>query len=297
VVSRGTNRLTLTETGSTHPIMQLAPGAEETRKKWDSMPALASTAPLGGPRPGAAVLAVTAGAGGSPRALIAVQRYGEGRSLVFTGEASWRWRMLLPASDRVYDTFWRQAIRWLALPAGDPVAVLVPAGSSAGDTVAIEAIVRDAAFEPQRDATVDLQVTAPDGRVERLGAGAMSERAGHYSARLRPEQPGVYRVAVEARRGSALLGAAATSMLVGGADLEMTDPRLNTALLERVALASGGRMLAPGGSASLAESLRARIPAASLALRKDLWHNGWSFAIIVLLLGAEWGLRRRWGLR
>ena len=35
-----------------------------------------------------------------PRALVAVQRYGDGRSMVFTGEASWRWRMLLPSSDR-----------------------------------------------------------------------------------------------------------------------------------------------------------------------------------------------------
>ena len=77
------------------------------------MPALASISALGGPRPGAACLAVTGGPGGAARALVAVQRFGDGRSMVFTGEASWRWRMMLPTTDQSYDRFWRQAARWL----------------------------------------------------------------------------------------------------------------------------------------------------------------------------------------
>ena len=107
--SRGANRVTLTPAGLDHPIMQLTADADETRKRWEAVPALASVAPLGGPRPGASVLAVTSGPGGAPRALVAVQRYGSGRSMVFTGEAAWRWRMMLPASDRSYDTYWCQA--------------------------------------------------------------------------------------------------------------------------------------------------------------------------------------------
>jgi hypothetical protein len=31
--------------------------------------------------------------------------------------------------------------------------------------------------------------------------------------------------------------------------------------------------------------------------RRDLWHEPWAFGAIVLLLSAEWILRRRWGLR
>ena len=55
--------------------MQLGDDAGETRKRWAAVPALASISPLGGPRPGASVLAVTGGPGGAPRALVAVQRY------------------------------------------------------------------------------------------------------------------------------------------------------------------------------------------------------------------------------
>ena len=77
----------------------------------------------------------------------------------------------------------------------------------------------------------------------------------------------------------------------------MTDPRLNLRVLERVAAASGGRMIQPGEMAALASQLRAAVPAAVVAARRDLWHNGWSFATILVLLAAEWILRRRWGLR
>jgi hypothetical protein len=101
----------------------------------------------------------------------------------------------------------------------------------------------------------------------------------------------------EARKGTTRLGSAAASMLVGGADLEMTDPRLNTPLLQRIAVASGGRLVAAADVASILGDLRAGVPAARLAVTRDLWHNAWSFAAIVGLLGAEWVLRRRWGLR
>ena len=68
------------------------------------------------------------------------------------------------------------------------------------------------------------------------------------------------------------------SLLVGGADTEMTDPRLNVRVLQRVAAASGGRLIEPAEIAGLAEQLRAAVPAARRrARRQDLWHNGWSF--------------------
>jgi uncharacterized membrane protein len=296
--ARGVNRVMLTAAGEAHPIMQLTPALEETRKRWQAVPALASVSPLGAPRAGATVLAVTSGPGGAPRALVAVQRYGEGRSMVFTGEAAWRWRMLLPATDRSYDTFWRQAIRWLALPATDPVTIVAPAGMSPGDAVPLRIAARDASFEPVRDATVDVRVTRPDGRVESLPAAVDNASSdGTFLARFHAEESGVYRATAEVRRSGQPSVTSTASMLVGGADSEMTDPRLNLRVLERVAATSGGRMIEPGKTAKLVTELRAALPAATLLVRRDLWHNGWSFAAIVALLAAEWITRRRWRLR
>lgn len=293
------NRVSLTDAGERHPIMRLGATADDTRKRWEDVPALAAVAPLGGARPGASVLALSSGTGGTPRALVAVQRYGEGRAMIFTGEAAWRWRMMLPASNRSYDTFWRQAVRWLTLSAADPVHISAPPGGAAGETLAVRIAVRNAAFEPERDAVVDVRVTAPDGRLQQLRAAPELDGSGgaHFTAAFRADQTGVYRLAAEARRGSTAIGAAQAAVLAGGADLEMTDPRLNLQLLRRLAQASGGSLIAAGQTSALADALRAHVPEAVLAVRRDLWHNGWSFGAIVALLGAEWILRRRWGLR
>lgn len=296
------NRIALTPAGEVHPMMQLGQGLDETRRRWDAVPALAATAPLGGPRPGAAVLAVAGGPGGEPRALVAVQRYGEGRTMAFTGEAAWRWRMQLPASDRSYETFWRQAVRWLSLSATEPVALSVPAGAAAAEPLTLRAFARTAAFEAIRDGRVDLRVTRPDGQIDTIAAAAdaAARERGSFTARYRPEDAGVYKVTAEVSYPDGRVGSAETSMLVGGADAEMTDPRLNLAGLDRLASMSGGRSIAPGEAAALAAGLRAALPAAAERARargRDLWHNVPVLLFIVGILAAEWGVRRRWGLR
>lgn len=298
--SRGMNRVSLTAAGESHPVMQLGADLNETRKRWDATPALASTVSLGGPRPGASVLAVAGGAGGGARALVAVQRYGEGRSLIFTGEGAWRWRMLLPSSDRSYDTFWRQALRWLALSATDPVAIRVPAEASPGETLPVRIVARNAAFAPQPGATVDMQVTSPSGRSESVHVAASREAGdteGVYIGRFRADVPGVYRIRASAAIGSTALGSTSAAMLVGGSDPEMADPRLNQQVLQRLALRSGGGLVTAAEASDIADRLRAAVPAARLAVTHELWHTGWSFAAILGLLVAEWLLRRRWGLR
>jgi uncharacterized membrane protein len=299
VAARGTNRVALTPSGEEHPVMQLGAGADDTRKRWDAVPALASTAALGDPRPGASVLAMTTGAGGTAQPLVAVQRYGEGRSMIFAGEAAWRWRMMLPAADRSYDTFWRQAIRWLAIASPDPISVSTPPAASTGDSLPIRITARSPSFELLGDVTVDVRLTPPDGRLHQLRAGRETASAsdGMYVVHYRADQPGVYKVVAEARRGGQSAGIGAASFLVGGADVEMTDPRVNERLLQRLAQNSGGRMVASGETAILADALRAAVPAAVLSVRRELWHTGWSFAAIVLFLGAEWLVRRQGGMR
>jgi hypothetical protein len=207
--------------------------------------------------------------------------------------------MLLPSTDRSYDTFWRQALRWLALSATDPVAIRLPASATPGDSLSVRVLARDAAFAPQVDAVVDVAVTTPDGRTETIRAEPprQTDDEGTFIAHYRPAGPGVYRIRATASRGARSIGSASSALLVGGSDPEMADPRLNLQVLQRIAMRSAGRIVTSGETAALAGSLRAAVPAARLAVTHDLWHTGWSFATILVLLAGEWILRRRWGLR
>ena len=219
--------------------MRIGSSPESTRKLWTSFPSLASSATVGGPRPGATVLAVTSTPSGVVLPVVAVQRFGRGRSMVFAGEASWRWRMLQPSTDRSYEFFWRQALRWLATDAPDPVSLTLPAEIESGDSMTVELDARDRSFAPVGDASVSATITAPGGESRPLPLRPGS--TGKFVAAQTLENTGLYRVHAEAKRGAASLGDADRWFYVGGSDREFADPRLNEGLLRRLARESGGK--------------------------------------------------------
>jgi uncharacterized membrane protein len=265
------NAPAVTSDGVAHPATRLAPALEASRAMWKTLPALASVSLVGGPRPGAQILAVTSSPGGDAHPLIAVQRYGQGRTMVFAGEASWRWRMLRPASDTAYDTIWRQLVRWLAAASPGPVSMPAMAVANAGDVEPLTVTVRNGRFEP------------------------LDAHGGRYSVPFRFDQQGVYRVNAEARRGDLALGVASRYVLVGGADLEMSDLALNEPLLQRLAAATGGRYLRADETAELGGLLQGGELDRPIEM-KDLWHNAWTLVAIIGLLATEWVVRRRFGL-
>jgi uncharacterized membrane protein len=291
------NRVMLTPEGEAHPIMRIGGSADETRKMWSVLPALAASAPLGGPRPGATILALTTAPGGGVFPVVAVQRYGQGRSMVFAGEASWRWKMMVPSTDRSFEFFWRQSARWLSSSAPEPVSIRVPDAPEPGDAIAIDVDARDASFAPVPDATIEATLTLPGGATQPIKLRHTDPAGGRYTAALGPEQPGLYRIHAEARRGPTALGAADRWMYVGGADREFADPRLNEGFLRRIARNSGGRYARAADASKVVSWLEEAVPQNAAPERRDLWHEPWAFAVVIVLLSTEWILRRRWGLR
>jgi hypothetical protein len=217
--------------------------------------------------------------------------------MVFGGEASWRWKMMVASSDRSYELFWRGAARWLSSAAPDPVSIGVPDAAEPGDAVAIDVDARDASFAPVTDATIEAAMTVPGGATQPITLRHADPAGGRYTAAFLPEQPGLYRVHAEARRGSAKLGLADRWMYVGGADREFADPRLNEGFLRRVSRNSGGRYVRAADASKVLGWLQSAVPQNAAPERRDLWHEPWAFALIIVLLSTEWILRRRWGLR
>jgi hypothetical protein len=284
----------LTAEGQQHPVMRLVPEEAENLARWSAAPSLAAGAPVGGPRAGASVLAFAAGAGGVTRPLVAVQRYGRGRVLAFSGEAAFRWKMMLPSDDRLYDAFWRQAGRWVAAGAPGPLHVDVSAVAHGQRRGSVRLV--DAAHQPIRDADVRVTVTGPDGLPQSVPGASPGASTGRYDFELPPGR-GVFRVDAEARRGADVVGRGTAWALAGGVDREMADPRRHDAVLQRIAQASGGRVLRVEELGTLPSLLSDRLTATERRTERALWHNAWAFLALVGCLAAEWTLRRRWGLR
>jgi hypothetical protein len=228
--------------------------------------------------------------------LIAVQRYGRGRSIVFGGEAAWRWRMLRPAEDHSYEYFWRQSLRWLAGAAPDPVSLAVPDSAEPGDAVDLQFDVRDRSFTPVPDAAIEATLSAPGGEERRIVPEASGD-AGRFTARVAVDRPGLHRVRARATRRGAELGVVDRFFYVGGSDREFADPRLNEAVLRRLAHGSGGEYLPADRAREVVSSLHTTGTANAELERRDLWDRPWVFLLLVALLAGEWVLRRRWGLR
>jgi hypothetical protein len=241
------------------------------------------------------VLAVTSTPSGVVLPVVAVQRFGRGRSMVFAGEASWRWKMLQSSTDRSYEFFWRQALRWLTTEAPDPVSLTLPAEIESGDSMTIELDTRDRSFEPVPDAAVSATITAPGGETRPVPLRPGGK--GKFVAAEAPDNAGLYRVHAEAKRGAVSLGAADRWFYVGGSDREFADPRLNEGLLRRLARESGGKYVRAADAGQIISALRSSAPRTVEPERRDLWHEPWAFALVIGLLAGEWVLRRHWGLR
>jgi uncharacterized membrane protein len=285
----------LTTDGAEHPATRLGNTADDAKRRWQSLPPLASIATVGGPRPGAQVLAVAA-AGGGLRPLVAVQRYGQGRAMVFAGEASWRWRMMLPASDSTYDTIWRQMVRWLARSAPEPVSMAFSESIVPGVPDVVSVVVRDRTFTPVRDAEVQITLVEPGGAERHVAAPLADAADGRYAASVTFPDAGVYRLRAEARRAGENLGLEERAVLAGGVDPEMADPRLNESVLQRLAESSGGAYVRAADVGTIPPLLRSTGGPNGPAELRDLWHGAWSLVAVIALLGAEWAVRRRSGL-
>lgn len=290
-------RIAVTPDGARHPIMRLGDSLRATRRAWTSAPALGGIIPMGLPRRGATVLATAGDEGTAARPAIAVQRFGRGRTMVFAGEASWRWKMLLPSDDQTYERFWRQAARWLGAEAPERVTLRIDGGRAEGDPLDIDVVVADETFAPVTDAAVRVLVRDPNGDEREVSGSPVAGEPGRYVARLTPQRRGVHELTAVADDDTQQLGTATVAVLVGGADLELTDPRRHDPLLQRVAQMSGGQAVDADGIDALVGALLAGAGRSSPPAVHDLWDTVWGFFLVAGLLSVEWGLRRQWGLR
>lgn len=288
-------KFSLTREGWLEPWTRLRAEQAQDETRQAQMPAFWSVNASRSIKPGAIVLATVTDAQQHAYPALVTQHYGTGRCIALTIGDVWRWGMQSPEQHADMDKAWRQLLRSMVVDVPDRIEASTVL---ANDQIKIEARVRDAAFAPQDDASVQLTVQAPGGaRPAILAAEPSLKEAGLFDADYYPRDAGGYRVTVVVKDAyGKALGEKATGFALNPLAEEMAALSPNRAWMQRLAEDAGGRLLALKDIAQLADLLAKLDTPVMDRQAHPVWHNGWWLAAVLALLVGEWLLRRKGGV-
>jgi uncharacterized membrane protein len=288
-----------TREGSEHAVTQIAATPAASAARWSELPPVTSVNPLLSVKPGATVLLSGVDERGRNQVILASQRYGRGKAVVFTLQDSWIWQMhsSITVEDQTHENLWRQLMRWLV----DGVPGQVEAKPAAervepGESVPIEATVVDRMFVEMNDASVTAHVTAPDGTVADIPLQWTGERPGQYRGSFTAGGGGRYQVRVDGARAGTELGTGTTYVRAEPSDAEYFNATMRPQVLRRIAEETGGRFYTADAVGGLAEDVRYGGRGVTTVEERELWHMPIVLFLLLALLCAEWGYRRAAGL-
>jgi len=295
--------LELTEDGAIDPIFQFAADPGHNREVLTSLPGMYWHFPVTRAKPGATVLARH----GDPRmrnsfgrnVLFAMHRYGPGRTAFLGFDSTYRWRDL---HEEYFDGFWARLIdrvgRSKAL--GGRYPFTLSSNKSVfhtGDQVTITA--RAAEGLEGSNAVLDLR-----GEIELAGQSPLAlemkplaERPGEAQAEITLNEAGSYTVRVlpgnVAGESDPNVRPATVNLRVETADNELDRPKLDRALLEDVAKASGGAAFSIFDYDKIPDAFKIGQVHRTLEYRDEMWDAPIVYGSLLILLTCEWLLRKR----
>jgi uncharacterized membrane protein len=286
----------LTAAGRESLITRLEEDPQKNIERWKKLPYLMNFQNAGQPKPGAVVLvdALPTSVGRLP--LLTIQNYGRGRTAVFATAGSWRWQMLQPVADKTHEMFYSQLLRWLVNETPRRLMVSTPRQMLNDESlVKLRADVRDKAFLPAADATVEAHILG-DGTAETVTMRPDTLDAGVYTADWTVPKSGSYVVEVTARRGVEDLGRDVITFKRDDGVAENFHVEQNRELLEKLSSETGGRYYKPEDAKKLGKDINYSEAGITVRETRDLWDMPVIFLLLLMLRSGEWLLRRRWGV-
>lgn len=323
-------RFHLTPEGDRHPVTQQGGGSSANERIWSEFPTLKWRHPVTGLKEGAEVLLTATDIDTNPvvatsadlndaldamakrrereakTALLVTRQTGKGKVALLLTDRTWRLRE--GAGDLYHHQFWGNLVRWGAGP------VLRSGGSRArlgtdqltytpDDHVMVTARLRDTNLNPVDD-TVVAEVVSDGKVISTVPLTAVKDSNGLYEASLeRFTKSGKYDVRLRGDKANSLIredGAKelTTRFHVVGSrgPVELAETTLNRPLLETIASLSGGVVVTPDKMGELATLFLTDKNKRDEVRESSLWDNGWVLALLTILLGSEWVIRRVGGL-
>ena len=282
-------RFNLTREGRLEPWARLRATDDGEAQRIEAMPEFQNIHRLPAVRPGATEVGKLELTEGSSPAL-AVRRYGRGRTAVLAISDLWRWGLRGPEDRADLDKTWRQTTRWLLADVPRPLAVKAETAAG-GQMITTELLGDD--FQPDEAGGVTLRVRRPDGTWTSISPRPHASKGGTLEALHTATEPGPYlaEATTRAADGKPALTARA-GWVVNALRDEYLAIKPDMAAMNRLASATGGRILTPDGLDEFVAGLK-NLPMPVTETRSEpLWHSPvWLLAALVCFIG-EWSLRR-----
>jgi len=295
--SRNFATATLTDAGKASPILRLEDGSDANDARWKKMPQIANYAAMGAPKPGAVVLMNVGEIGKRTTPLLAIENYGHGRTAVLATSGTWRWQMLQDHTDMTHETFWQQLLRWLVTGTPGQVAVSTPHQILNDDgQVHLRAVVRDKAYQTVAGATVQASINRPDGTTDVLTMKPDPLEPGAYTGDYSADKPGAYVAEVVANDDKLEVGRDTLTFRREDGVAENFNAAQNKDLLTRLSADTGGNYYTPSNAKKLGDEIAISEAGISGHDSLDIWDMPALFLLLILIRGAEWLLRRKWGV-
>ncbi len=232
------------------------------------------------------------------------------RVLAFGGDTTHRW-IRGEEGQRFHRRFWKQVVVWLAKQEDAEGSVWVkpdvrrlPARSELGFQVGL----RGKGGGPDlRDGQYEVEVIDPAGQKARVAVvRGTTENRGLFAA---TKVPGIYRIVVRGKgkdpSGEMISGESSARVIVYDEDVEMQRAAADPEFLKKLSAAGGGEALRVEQLADFLNRLAEQ--AADRGKPKQLLRPDWRstarsnflvafFIAFCVLVSAEWGLRRWWGM-
>jgi uncharacterized membrane protein len=291
----------LTDEGRRHPVTALAEGGEQSARTWKSLPPIPGIN-LVKAKPGARVLLEhpLLSVGGVNAPVLVVADEGQGRSMALTTDSSWFWSFVAAGSgmsNRNYERFWNNAIRWLVR---DPELTQVKLNPERrtiepGQPAVLVVKARRADYGPAAGAALGVEIL--DAETGRAVAQAQGVAGNDGSGRVEvPElPPGAYRVVAKASADGVALGQAEDALAVRSSGPETEDPLPHPEILKRIADVTGGTYSELPRRFPSLNPLPSAVVEVGRQKDRPIWDRPWPLLLLCLTLGTEWLLRRRWG--
>jgi uncharacterized membrane protein len=291
--------LSLTSEGRASLLTMLGDSEEENPGIWRRLPGFYWHAPVIRAKGGTEVLAVHGNRRGpfGPTPLLVTNTAGNGKVLFMGIDSAWRWRR--GVEDLYHYRFWGQVARWMSyqrnMAAGQRVRLFfTPERPAPGDTVTLNANAFDANGAPLKEGSVAVDLTAPDGRSQRVELQKNQSEWGAFTGRFRIDAPGAWDVRVTA--SGAEDQPVETTLLAQGVDLEKVGQPSRPEVLEEMSRVSKGRVIQPHQLAELIREINALPEPRPIETRIALWSHWATVAALVTLLGIFWAGRKMSGV-